>query len=58
VMYGKGITNDSVFIERALSSLREFMVFCSRRTLSFAYVLEFSTTRQEKLDVEAKVFYA
>ena len=25
VTYGKGITNDSVFIERALSSLREFM---------------------------------
>ena len=25
VMYGKGITNDSVFIERALSTLCEFM---------------------------------
>jgi len=25
VMYGRGITNDSVFIERALGSLREFM---------------------------------
>ena len=25
VMYGKGITNDSVFIERALSTIREFM---------------------------------
>jgi hypothetical protein len=25
VMYGKGITNDSHFIERALSSIREFM---------------------------------
>ena len=25
VMYGKGITNDSNFIERALSNLREFM---------------------------------
>jgi hypothetical protein len=25
VMYGKGITNDSQFIERALSSIREFM---------------------------------
>lgn len=25
VMYGKGITNDSVFVERALSSIREFM---------------------------------
>src|SRR5262245_45591776 len=25
VMYGRGITNDSQFIERALSSLREFM---------------------------------
>ena len=25
VMYGKGITNDSAFIERALSSIREFM---------------------------------
>jgi hypothetical protein len=26
VMYGKGITNESQFIERALSSIREFMV--------------------------------
>ena len=25
VMYGRGITNDSVFIKRALSSIREFM---------------------------------
>jgi hypothetical protein len=25
VLYGKGITNDSQFIERALNSLREFM---------------------------------
>ena len=25
VMYGKGITNDSAFIERALSNIREFM---------------------------------
>src|SRR4051794_36446856 len=25
VLYGKGITNDSDFIERALSSIREFM---------------------------------
>ena len=25
VLYGKGITNDSYFIERALSSIREFM---------------------------------
>ncbi len=25
VMYGKGITNDGVFIERALSTIREFM---------------------------------
>ncbi len=25
VLYGKGITNDSVFIERTLSTLREFM---------------------------------
>lgn len=25
VLYGKGITNDCVFIERVLSSLREFM---------------------------------
>ncbi len=33
-------------------------VFCSRRTLSIAYVLEFSTSRQEKLDVEANAFYA
>ena len=25
LMFGKGITNDSVFIERALSTIREFM---------------------------------
>jgi putative ABC transport system ATP-binding protein len=36
----------------------ELSVFCSRRTLSIAYVLEFSTSRQEKLDVEANAFYA
>ena len=34
VMYGKGITNDSNFIERALSSVREFM---ETDNLEFAY---------------------
>ena len=33
-------------------------VFCLSRTLSFDDVLEFSTARQEKLDVKAKVFHA
>ena len=33
-------------------------VFCARRTLSFVYVLEFSTVRKEKLDVEEEVFHA
>ncbi|MGI6414794.1 MAG: transposase [Thermoguttaceae bacterium] len=36
----------------------KLILFCSRRTLSIAYVLEFSTSRQEKLDVEANAFYA
>jgi phosphoribosyl-ATP pyrophosphohydrolase len=34
VTYGKGITNDSVFIERAMSGLREFM---EDDGLAFAY---------------------
>ena len=34
------------------------ILFCLRRTLSFVHVLEFSTVRKEKLDVEAKAFYA
>lgn len=33
-------------------------LFCARRTLSFVYVLEFSTVRKEKLDVEEEVFHA
>jgi len=33
-------------------------LFCLSRTLSFDDVLEFSTARQEKLDVKAKVFHA
>jgi hypothetical protein len=31
VMYGKGITNDSAFIERALNSIREFMEVDGKR---------------------------
>ena len=35
-----------------------FVLFCVSRTLSFTYVLEFSTSRKEELDVEKKVFHA
>ncbi|MEJ1729693.1 hypothetical protein SMA90_25505, partial [Escherichia coli] len=41
-----------------LTTAQSLGLFCSRRTLSIAYVLEFSTSRQEKLDVEANAFYA
>lgn len=56
VVYGKGITNDSVFIERALSSLREFMeddgqtfvyqkfIAPASGTVSFAKALDRSVT--------------
>ena len=56
VMYGKGITNDSRFIERALSTIREFMeddgqAFAYQRfiaptsgTVSFAKALNRSVT--------------
>ena len=56
VLYGKGITNDSVFIERMLSSLREFMaddgqsfiyqkfVAPASDTVSFAKALNRSVT--------------
>ena len=56
VMYGKGITNDGIFIERALSTIREFMeddgqAFAYQRfiapgsgTVSFAKALNRSVT--------------
>ena len=56
VMFGKGVTNDGVFVERALSSIREFMEddgqqFVYRRfiapasgTVSFAKALNRSVT--------------
>ena len=56
VMYGKGITNDSVFIERTLSNLREFMeddgqsfvyqkfIAPATGTISFAKALDRSVT--------------
>jgi hypothetical protein len=56
VLYGKGITNDSYFIERALSSIREFMendglrflyhrlIVPSTGTVSFAKALNRSVT--------------
>jgi len=56
VMYGRGLTNDSVFIERALNSIREFMeydgqAFVYQRfiapasgTVSFAKALNRSVT--------------
>ena len=57
VLYGRGVTNDSVFIERALSSLREFMeddgqafvyqklIAPASGTVSFAKALSRSVTR-------------
>ena len=33
-------------------------MFCASTTLSFAYVLEFSTARKEKLNVQKEVFHA
>jgi hypothetical protein len=56
VMYGKGITNDSQFIERALSSIREYMeddghgaayerfIVPASTTLTFAKALNRSVT--------------
>jgi hypothetical protein len=42
-----------------LKSVRAFgLLFCLSRTLSFDDVLEFSTARKEKLDVEEEAFYA
>ena len=37
LMYGKGITNDCIFIERALSSIREFMEHAGGKSHSHVY---------------------
>jgi len=36
----------------------DITVFCLSWTLSFIYVLEFSTDRKEELDVQEEVFIA
>ena len=69
VMYGKGITNDSRFIERALTAIREFMEddgqqFAYRKfiipasgTVSFAKALNRSVTGSMNDHVQATKFY-
>lgn len=69
VMYGKGITDDSRFIERALSTIREFMEddgqqFVYRKfiapasgTVSFAKALNRSVTGSMNDHVQAAKFY-
>ena len=69
VMYGKGITDDSRFIERALSTIREFMEddgqqFAYRKfiapasgTVSFAKALNRSVTGSMNDHVQATKFY-
>jgi hypothetical protein len=44
VMYGKGITNDSQFIERALSNLREFMEADGQEFLYQRFITPASTS--------------
>jgi len=39
VMYGKGITNDSAFIERALSSIREFMEVDGQEFVYYRFIV-------------------
>ena len=69
VMYGKGITDDSRFIERTLSTIREFMEddgqqFAYRKfiapasgTVSFAKALNRSVTGSMNDHVQATKFY-
>lgn len=69
VMYGKGITDDIRFIERALSTIREFMEddgqqFAHRKfiapasgTVSFAKALNRSVTGSMNDHVQATKFY-
>jgi hypothetical protein len=69
VMYGKGITDDSQFIERALCAIREFMEddgqqFAYRKfiapasgTVSFAKALNRSVTGSMNDHVQATKFY-
>jgi hypothetical protein len=44
VLYGKGITNDSQFIERVLSSLREFMEADGEESVYQRFIAPASTT--------------
>jgi hypothetical protein len=69
VMFGKGITDDSRFIERALSTIREFMeddgqqfayrkfIAPASRTVSFAKALNRSVTGSMNDHVQATKFY-
>ena len=69
VMYGKGITDDSRFIERALSTIREFMeddgqqfayrkfIAPSSGTVSFAKAMNRSVTGSMNDHVQATKFY-
>ena len=69
VMYGKGITNDSRFIERALNAIREFMeddgqqfayrkfIVPARGTVTFAKALNRSVTGSMNDHVQATKFY-
>ena len=68
-MYGKGVTNDSKFIERALSTIREFMeddgqqfayrkfIAPSSSTVQFAKALNRSVTGSMNDHVQASKFY-
>jgi len=57
-----GLWSEDVHYDLTLSLAKragyKYVLFCLSRTLSFDDVLEFSTARQEKLDVKAKVFHA
>jgi hypothetical protein len=69
LMYGKGITDDNRFIERALSTIREFMgddgqafayqrfIAPSSETITFAKALNRSVTGSMNDHVQAAKFY-
>jgi hypothetical protein len=44
--------------EQQLLQVGSVVLFCPSWTLSFIYVLEFSTDRKEELDVQEEVFIA
>ena len=59
-MYGKGITNDSDFIERALSSIREFMEEDGRRAAYERFIAPASASVQFAIarDPQARLRFA